>query len=349
MLRRGIIRCYRFDGPVHDNLADWRGLFVLGIGLSVLVPFTRTTGDKGFREAKQSTRARAWTDIIAYIRGWQCGLVTLREHSVMQFFVMVGTQRTGTNLLRELLATNPEISCRGEVFSPVPGEDEFEQYLKRNNLARPHDYPEAERQLKGYLREIHRSLDRGTKVYGVDIKYSQLRAIAPYFESLSAVPVLVQYLLKGTSKIIHVVRDNVLQAALSEVIARQRQVFHHREAQSVTQKFEIDCRDLIRVMQEKRADRAIFASLMEGYGRIITCEYERTVRGLTMADAMGNLVGNDNPIFEIADFLGVQRKFRRPETLHKVIQSPYRDLISNYDQVVKAVGRTEFATYLDTI
>jgi LPS sulfotransferase NodH len=268
----------------------------------------------------------------------------------MQFFIIVGTQRTGTNILRETLTTNPEISLRGEVFSPDPGAGDFDKYLAVHGLGRAVDYPAAERQLIGFVKHLHETAHYSAKVFGFDVKYSQLRAISPHYEPLCAVPALIQFILASGAKIIHVVRDNVLQSSLSELIAASRSVWHHEApGQDIQKPVEIDCRELIRVMQEKRADRQIFAGLLEGHGRVITCEYERVVRGLEMSDADGTLENADNPIFEIADFLRVSRQFRRPSTLQKIVRTPYAEIIGNYDAVVKAVRRTDFATYLSSV
>ncbi|HLY56356.1 MAG TPA: hypothetical protein VKS60_12420 [Stellaceae bacterium] len=286
---------------------------------------------------------------MAMLNAWRGGLLSLHERSIMQFFVLVGAQRFGTTVFRETLATNPAISVRGEVFNPVDGEDEFGRYTREQNFGRPLNYLDAERQLRSYLGHLRDDLGPGVKVFGIDVKYGQLRSIAPYHEALCAVPTLVQFIRKSGCRVLHVVRDNVLHASLSEAIATARHVWHHKTNTALPTKFTIDCQQLIRSMQEKRADRAIFASLMEGQARMITCEYERTVRGLGMTDADGLLTGDGNPLFEVADFLGVPREFRRPGTLHKVVQTPYHEIIANYDQVRKTVGRTEFATLLDTI
>jgi LPS sulfotransferase NodH len=251
-----------------------------------------------------------------------------------------------TVLLR-VLCTSPDIDCRGEVFSVT--ENNFAAYATDNTLPRPNDYPEAEKQLLAYVKYLHATGKHGVKAFGFDIKYNQLRSIAPTYESLCALPVLVQFIKESGTRVIHVVRENVLQAALSEMVAESRAVWHHTGHEEIERKVRIDCGRLLRNMLERRADRQIFASVMEGHSRMITCEYDRLSRGLAMADAEGNLVGTDNPLFEVADFLGVKPAFRDSKKLRKIANRPYRDVIENYDEVVRLVRRTEFVTHLDTI
>jgi len=319
--------------------------------LSILIPPPLTRTERSRREAKQATRPRLVNTIVAWARAWKFGLISVRDRRLMQVFAMVGTQRTGTNLLRELLSGNPEIAAEGEIFTP--GEDglsAFERFQREAGLGRPAAYPQAEQQFTAFLADLWRRRAGRARLYGIDIKYSQLRAVTPHFEPLCSIPMVAQFLQASGCKILHVVRENVLHAALSEAIAAGRQIWHHRDGEAIDRPVAVDCRDLVRIMQEKSLDRRIFASLMEGTGRMLTCEYERIVRGLGMVDAEGRLIGEDNPIFDIADFLGVARNFRRPPNLQqKVVQAPYREIVANYRELVDTVRRTEFAAFLETI
>src|SRR3984957_5903029 len=52
----------------------------------------------------------------------------------VHLFVVVGAQRTGTNLLRETLNTNKEIAMLGEVLTPSPAPAHWDNFCR--NLPR---------------------------------------------------------------------------------------------------------------------------------------------------------------------------------------------------------------------
>jgi hypothetical protein len=142
----------------------------------------------------------------------------------------------------------------------------------------------------------------------------------------------------------------VLQAALSEVIAAGRAVWHHREeVEAIERPIQVDVRLLIALMRQKQADREIFAALLDGYGKLITCEFEDFTTTLARRDEAGRLDARGTIFAKIAAFLGIEPAFRHPDAMRKVVQSPYREIVANFDQVVKSVGRTEFRSWLDTI
>ncbi len=231
--------------------------------MSILTPHALTRRGN-YWSILQSTLPRRATDLIALAKAWKLGLITARERQMMDFFVTVGTQRTGTNILREVLCTSPEVGFRGEVFSP--GTESFEVFAAANGFTRPTGYPEAERQILGFIKHLHSQMPPEVRAYGFDVKYSQLRAITPTFEPLCALPALVQFIKSSGTRVIHVVRENVLQSALSEMIATARAVWHHTGGERIEGKIPIDCRELLRIMLEKRADRQIFTSVRKVTG-----------------------------------------------------------------------------------
>lgn len=50
-------------------------------------------------------------------------------------FVVIGAQRTGTNLLREILNTNERIAMLGEVLTPSPAPAHWDNYCRAFRLA----------------------------------------------------------------------------------------------------------------------------------------------------------------------------------------------------------------------
>ena len=102
---------------------------------------------------------------------------------------MIGAQRTGTNILREILNTNEQIAMLGEVLSPSPAPahwDNFCRTLANGSIppatsARPNrcwiEYFEfVEYRIRNHWEGNKKNCSRAI---GIDIKYNQLRRIAP--------------------------------------------------------------------------------------------------------------------------------------------------------------------------
>jgi LPS sulfotransferase NodH len=301
------------------------------------------------RSVEGAIGPRRFSGAAALARAWRDGHLGLGEYRRMQPVFVIGAQRSGTTVLREVLNTNPAVALLGELFDTGSHQRDFAWFASEHKLPRAADYAEAERQLWGFLRHVRGLVPATAARFGFDVKYSQLRTLAPLYEPLSAVPAMVQFIHASRALVVHVVRDNILQAALSEMVARSRAVWHHRGQQSIEQPVEIDCRVLGVIMRQKQADREIFTAQMRAYPRLATCEYGEIVRGLDACDAAGRLVGPDNPFFAIADFLGVERRFDRGQLMRKVIQRPYREIVANYREMVASVRRTEFARFIETI
>jgi hypothetical protein len=68
-------------------------------------------------------------------------------------FVVIGAQRTGTNILREILNTNEHIAMLGEVLTPSPAPahwDNFSRTLPIGSI-HPANFGEAESLLDQYF------------------------------------------------------------------------------------------------------------------------------------------------------------------------------------------------------
>ena len=111
------------------------------------------------------------------------GGTSLRDSGVA-LFVVIGAQRTGTNILREILNTNEQIAMLGEVLSPSPAPahwDNFRRGLPLHSVL-PATPGEAESLLDEYFEFVQyriRNHWEGNKknrshAFGVDIKYNQL-------------------------------------------------------------------------------------------------------------------------------------------------------------------------------
>src|SRR5258708_2899138 len=73
--------------------------------------------------------------------------------SGVQLFVVIGAQRTGTNILREILNTNDEIAMLGEVLTPSPAPAHWDNFCRTlpDRTVYPANVSEAEALLDRYF------------------------------------------------------------------------------------------------------------------------------------------------------------------------------------------------------
>src|SRR5277367_3132382 len=102
--------------------------------------------------------------------------------SGIQLFVVIGAQRTGTNILREILNTNDKIAMLGEILSPSPAPAHWENFCRGLSVqtAFPASVGEAETLLDQYFDFVRYRIrnhwkdnkKRNSHAFGLDIKYN---------------------------------------------------------------------------------------------------------------------------------------------------------------------------------
>jgi LPS sulfotransferase NodH len=271
-----------------------------------------------------------------------------------RLFVVMGIQRTGTNLLREILNTNEHIAMLGEVFTPNPTRahwDNFVRLLPAEALP-PTTYADARLLLDRYFDFIRDHWADGAKArscaFGVDIKYNQLRRISPADQNLAGPPFLLQDLRSRGALLIHAVRENVLQCALSTMIADQRGVWHNYQGTTIDRTYYVDPEACLAYAREIVSERKAFSNFTKG-SSMVTCCYEDLVKNIGRADAGGEIPPGPGPLLDIADALEVPFRFRYDGRLQKAVNVPYSRLVSNHEALLGAVKNSEFSAFAATL
>lgn len=273
-------------------------------------------------------------------------------------FVVVGAQRTGTNLLREVLNTNPGLAMLGEVFSPSEAPAHWDNFAKMLSPAdlRPATASAAAALLDRYfdfveyrIRNHWKGGDKsGVRSLGVDVKYNQLRSVAPAEWLEHSPPFLIDYLKTRKAIVIHSIRSNVIHCAISALIAEQRQLWHDYAGTPIDRTYEIDpvaCLEYARTIVK---DRAMFEAYSAG-AQVVECRYESLVDSLARADEQGVIIRDGGPLLDIANALAVDFRFRNDIGLRKAINVLYSRLIANHAALVRAINDSEFATLGGTL
>lgn len=273
------------------------------------------------------------------------------------FFLLVGSQRSGTNFLRELLVTHPDMVVHGEVFFPYPLPNCYHNFVRTmtSRTSPPVYEQDAVALLDDYTVFLREDCKRSfpekagrTKAIGLDVKYNQLRFVAPVHHDLQTRPFLLEYCGRRGVPILHLVRTNVLHQALSVVIAEVRNVYHNYGGSGVKQALQVPTQRLLECARWLEGSAAMFREMTRDL-RVLEISYERLVAACARVAPGARLGESARVMGEIATFLGIDNEFLHPASIKKVVDKPYSQIVANYAEVVAAVRASEFEPFLATI
>jgi hypothetical protein len=272
-------------------------------------------------------------------------------------FVLVGIQRSGTNLLREVLNTNPRVTLLGEVLLADHTLPTSWHYFVRSLGSRsipPWSESDAIALMDDYFYFLEYEINgnfwynfdgRPKAAIGLDFKYNELKFISPVFRDLRQPPFLVDYFRLRNVRVLHLVRRNVVQLALSAVVANARQLWHNWENQDSGQ-YTVNPDQLLHFVRWAVTEREAFRELA-GSLEVLECAYEDLLEDISHVEEAGRLSSSSRLLSDLASFLGVTNDFYLPSRLHKAINRPYADVITNFEEIVRVVKASEFAAFAD--
>jgi LPS sulfotransferase NodH len=274
-----------------------------------------------------------------------------------QLFVVIGAQRTGTNILREILNTNEQIAMLAEVLSPNPAPAHWDNFCRGLPVQRtlPASIGEAESLLDQYFDFVRYRIrnhwegnkKKNSRAFGVDIKYNQLRRIAPANWDSKSLPFILFYLRSRGATLIHTTR-NVIHCAISTLIASQRNVWHNYDGVVIDRSYHVDVEECVTCARTVLKDRDAFLGSAAGC-EIVNCYYESLVDDMKRADSQEEIPEGAGPLRDIAEALGSPFEFRYNGRLQKAINVPYSRLLSNYDALVRRLKNSEFSAFVSTL
>ena len=272
----------------------------------------------------------------------------------VHLFVVIGTQRTGTHLLREILNTNEQIAMLGEILLESSAPAHWENFLRGQPPGSfpPPSLEEAEALLDRYFQFVHYRVRNhwvggdksGCRAIGVDIKYNQLRQLAPRDWSSAEPPFLLSYLKARGATLIHTMRNNVIHCAISAMIAAERNFWHNYEGVVIDRRYSIDVEQCLKYVRIIVADRDAFLEIVKGC-KVADCCYEDLTEEIARAAANGEIPDGPGPLRDIAKALRVPFRFRYDGRLRKAINVPYFRLLLNQETLSQALRQSEFAAF----
>ena len=188
-------------------------------------------------------------------------------------FAIIACQRSGTQVLREVLNSNPHIAIVAEPFSPDDRSTSWHNYVHTQvgqglPPLTPADAVDFFDCYEDYLRAdlpVHPNHYGGLKRLptwiGLDVKYNQIKHVHPLYIDLRARPFLLDYFREREVRIVHLVRRNILHVAISIIIANLRQVWHNCDGSTLSGQYRISLDELFAYAQWAHEERIEFERL----------------------------------------------------------------------------------------
>lgn len=276
----------------------------------------------------------------------------------INFFAVIGAQRTGTNLLREILNTNERIAMLGEVLMPSSALAHWDNFCRNLPVrsAMPATRGEAESLLDRYFNFIEyriRNHWEGKKksciyTFGVDIKYNQLNHIAPAdWNSTSSSPFILCYLQSRGVTLIHTTR-NVIHSAISTLVALRRHFWHNYDGAVIQHGYYIDVEECLALARTILQQRTLLLNMISGC-KVVNCRYESLVNDIKRSGSKLKIPEGPGSLRDIAAALRVPFRFCYDRRLQKAINVPYSRLLANYDAFVRRLRDSEFSKFASTL
>ena len=262
-----------------------------------------------------------------------------------QLIALISRQRSGTNALRAVLSSHPDIFCYEEVLNPeshyLEHEWSYFRFIQENYSVKdlhPENHLNVFNDFVHFLHERH---DKPMTL--VDLKYNTCAHVGANFISLTRLP-LFAWLRFKKIPVIHLKRSNYLRVALSQEMANQRGVWHDRTGQERTDSTAVymemfEERYWLRQMELWKLEDEVVASTFDGYTKIFPLEYEDMYPQINQPINPAMLVG-------ISELLEIENRFETETWCAKSTQRPMWEAISNWQEVVEVLTDTEFESQL---
>lgn len=250
----------------------------------------------------------------------------------MQKVCVLTSQRTGSSWLMQLFYDHQEIEAYHEVFINVSIVGNPSIDPEREPPCRYIDYRDAKYTIRPfktlkYLSMLERTAqENGKKALVFKIMYNQLFTY----------PELVLWLVLKRYKIIHLVRENYLDSAISAQISNRTKVVHTYKDQKDLSRYTLDVDVLIDYV--KRRDNHV-----RFIARLLSILPVKNIK-VSYDDLVADTQKIMNKLYEYAcvspHTLSNEKKFQ------KIIQVDRATLIENYEQVALAFKKAGFKSLL---
>lgn len=241
-------------------------------------------------------------------------------------FIVLTTNRSGSVWVMSTLSGYQGVNSQGELFLPRPRVSEkrwdsefaYTRYIETNGLKiRPFS-------VFSYLDALYSM----PGIVGFKLMYAQLGL---YFEILA-------YLIRHRIRVIHLVRKNHLDVLISYAVKAQIGKAHLLSGQSISGdvRVTLDSKILIKQIAWLRKKQSVARSLLS------FCNLHH------MEISYEDLLYDQTRFESILNFLSIDPQNQKaPSSVVKIRKGGHRDVISNYDEVKRALANSDFSKLLE--
>ncbi len=249
-------------------------------------------------------------------------------------FIVAGTQRTGTTLLRTSLNSHPQVSCHGEVFklgrTPYALPDGYRHYTRAKLPRRINALLCGRSSVRAFLREMFSEADRAAIGFKLMLSHCKSR------------PDVWDVTKSFQPRVILVTRSNVLKTLVSRRAAASSGVYHISRSLPVktavtewsVRPVPLDPRTIIRDLEAISAESSEWRAMIPELPHVEVV-YEDYVRDQSSWNA------------RLASFLGVPARDLHSD-LKKISSDRLREAIANFDEIAPVLAGSAYASCLET-
>lgn len=266
----------------------------------------------------------------------------------MATVILTAEQRSGTNMLRRLLACHPDVYAFQEVFNNLTtriympeGMVLFDDYL----VSRVKDDPRAAvlarrtEIVEAYFDYLAEYLETHNMKGIVDVKYSSLHHANDAWVYPGTHPKMLDLFLKKGYKFLHLIREDILGIVYSWFRARETGtyiVFTESEVDPV--RISIDPQQFLWRLREINRDREIVRFWLSSAGLDVK---EIRYEDLFVAGSEASL--QEHVFTDIYELLGVaDKEYKLDFKTQKISPLNFKDELENHDDIERILRGTEF-------
>jgi hypothetical protein len=294
------------------------------------------------------------------------------------FVVLLARQRSGTNVLRSVLRTHPEIFCVPEVLNNRmdtdyliggrnhggsayfnPGELSYFNFLEKyangdiKKILLPDDHENIFLAFLEYLRCF-----TNKELLVLDVKYMSTHHITKNWHFITEEPFFFSLLKEHNLRVLNLTRKNFLRYWLSESKAQQSQMWQEfdepvvgdqplyiERKDSAIQRQEpritVDTDELLEILRLCRSENKVVEDSFSEYDHYLTFDYDDMFPYI--GAPLSSLV-----LERFAQWAGVDNSFAETRSRYKKqSRLTLEETIENYEAVVQALRDTEFEYCLE--
>jgi len=265
-----------------------------------------------------------------------------------EFTVLLSRQRSGTNALRSVLRTHPEIYCFDEVFKLATQRDVdlpakfgnyfsfLEQYCA-GDIRRmfPDRHADTFAAYLVHLREL-----TSKRRIVIDVKYNSTHHVTDVWREM-AEPTLLPLLKSQGIGVLHLTRRNLLRCLISNVKAWRSHRYHIENGRPLPDvRLDLSGAWTLARLESWAAEDESIARAFDGYGF-----YKRIDYADIFPDASGTL--DERALADLAGWFAVPNAFTNRPTFTKLSSLPLDQTIENFDEVRATLRGTRFEECLE--